>query len=816
MDYLKIAWRGLKKQPFFTFLNIFGLAIGMAGFLLISLFIYDELTFDKMFSDSDRIYRIDIELKNAGEINKYAAIAPLLAPTLANDYPQIEMVTRFKLTSSKLLRKTNTELNVKEDHVVGVDSTFFKMFGLDLLIGNTKTALTAPNTLILTKTAAEKHFLINEALGQTLLLDNKDIYTVTGVIDDMPKNSFLRNHTVFIAMASYDDADDPSWANWTFPSFIKLLPSANINSLETRLSSVFETYMIPWIRTFSPGYNIEDVRKSRKKTGNYMKWSSVALTDIHLYSIDIEDELSPNSDIQNVHILSFIGLFLVLLACVNFMNLSTAHSLKRAKEVGIRKTLGSHRIGLIWQFLTEAGLISFLSLLVAIILAIIVMPFFNELANKAIVIPFGNPIFWILLFSITALLGLFSGSYPAFFMSNFAPARVLKGGGQNSIDGGNIRNFLVVFQFAISVFLIVYTLVVFQQLQFIQNKDLSYQKDQVLIIDDVDAVRNQKATFKQEVQQLAQVARVSLSSFLPTPSARSSITFFRKGDQENGLIFGNWKVDYDYISTLNMEILSGRDFDNQISTDSSAIILNESAVAMLGVKPEEALGRRLTNDFKLKLKDDEKINYYTVIGVVKNFHFESFRNNIDATSLSLGSNSNKMIVKLESGNFSNSIASIEKIWKNRAPGQPFNYYFMDDSFNTTYESEQRLGNIFITFTILSIFIACVGLFGLAAFNAERRYKEIGMRKVLGASVFQITYKLSVDFLKLVGIAILISLPLAWYVMDKWLQDFSYRIEIGWGVFVLAAFLAIIISILTVSFQSIKAALANPIKSLKTE
>ncbi len=323
-----------------------------------------------------------------------------------------------------------------------------------------------------------------------------------------------------------------------------------------------------------------------------------------------------------------------------------------------------------------------------------------------------------------------------------------------------------------------------------------------------------KATFKQEAQQLAQVARVSLSSFLPTPSARSLITFFREGDQKNGLIFGNWKVDHDYISTLNMEILAGRDFDNQIFTDSSAIILNESAVAMLGVKPEEALGRRLTNDFKLK--DGEKINYYTVIGVVKNFHFESLRKNIDATSLSLGSDSNKMIVKLETGNISNSIASIEKIWVKMAPGQPFNYYFMDDSFNTTYESEQRLGNIFITFTILSIFIACLGLFGLAAFNAERRFKEIGMRKVLGASVSQIVYKLSIDFLKLVGISILISLPIAWYAMGKWLQDFSYRIEIGWEVFALAAFLTVVISILTVSYQSIKAALANPIRSLKAE
>lgn len=551
-----------------------------------------------------------------------------------------------------------------------------------------------------------------------------------------------------------------------------------------------------------------------------MNFNTTTLTDIHLHSSDREGEFSLNSDIQNVYIMSFIGFFLILMASVNFMNLSTAHSLKRAKEVGIRKTLGSDRFGLIRQFLTESVLISLLSLLLAVAIAAIAMPFFNVLSGKAISIPFNNPVFWLVLVSAALLLGLFSGSYPAFFMSRFIPAKVLKGA-QSNVGGGKIRNSLVIFQFIISVFLIVSTLVVFQQVNFIQNKDLGFQKDQILIIDDVYAAGNQVEYFKQEVKKISQVESVSLSSFLPTPSARNGITFFVEGafvdgtmKSEKAVIIGKWRIDHDYVSTLELEIIAGRDFDRQFTTDSSGLILNESAVTMLGVQPEKAIGMRLTSDFHRQ--DKENMEYSTVIGVVKNFHFESLRNNIDALSLSLGGNSNKMIVKLNAGDFSNAIDNIEETWSKIAPGQPFNYYFMDESFNDTYKAELRLGSIFITFTLLSIFIACLGLFGLAAFNAEKRSKEIGIKKVLGASVNQITYQLSIDFLKLVGIAIIVSLPLAWYAMNKWLEEFTYRIEISWWVFAIAAFLTVAISILTVSYQSIKAAILNPVNSLRSE
>ena len=814
---LKIAQRSLKKQPFFTFLNTFGLAIGMAGGLLISFFLYDELSFDKMFADADRIYRLNIDNRINGETNYYAAAPGPMAGTLKQDFPHVEMITRFRDTGSKLIRKPDTEQNVKEDYVVGADSSFFEMFGLHLLVGDKKTALKEANSLVLTRTAAEKHFGLNEALGQSLLLDNEETYVVTGVMNDLPKNSFLCNHSIFMSISSFEDEHSPAWNLWNFPTFVKLPPAANVEDLQAFLNSVKEKYLIPWAMTFVPGLTVESSKTSDEATGNFMRFNTTALTDIHLHSFDREGEFSPNSNIQNIYILSLIALFLLVLASVNFMNLSTAHALKRAKEVGIRKTLGSNRLGLIRQFLTEAGLISLLSLLLAVSLANGALPYFNELAGKSISIPFGQPGFWLVLVSAALLLGLFSGAYPAFFMSKFIPVKVLKAGGQNGVGGSTVRNSLVVFQFTISVFLIVSTLVVFQQLKFIQNKDLGFQKEQILVIDDVAAAGKQLASFKEEVHKLRQVKQVSLSSYLPTPSSRSGTTYFQEGglsDSERALIIGDWEVDHDYVATLGLEIIAGRDFDRQFPTDSSGIILNESTVAMMGVEPTEVIGLRLTSDFHRP--DKENMEYKTVIGVVKNFHFETLRNDIDAMSLILGSNANKLMVKLNPGDFSTNIAHIEKSWKALALGQLFNYYFMDDSFNETYRSEQRLGNIFFLFTILSIFIACLGLFGLAAFNAERRIKEMGIRKVLGASVGQITFKLSIDFLKLVGIAILIALPLGWFAMNKWLEDYSYRIEIAWWVFALAALMAIVVSILTLSYQSIKTALANPVESLRSE
>jgi putative ABC transport system permease protein len=780
----------------------------MAGGLLISLYIYDELSFDKMFADADRIYRIDTDVKFGGaEIKSTEAAAPM-AEALQRDFSQVESTTRIRDRGSFLLRKSGTATNTKELHAAFADSTFFDFFGLKLLVGDTKTALTEPNTLVLTKTAAEKHFGVQNALGQSMLLNNTDTFNVTGVIDDLPKNSLLREHSIFMSMAGYADSREANWGSMNYFTFVKLIPSVTNTDFDEPLQGMLERYMLPWAQEFFPGMTAESFAAS----GNYWRHKTMPLTDIHLYS-NRQSELSANSSIQNVYILSFIALFLIILATVNFMNLSTAHSLKRAKEVGIRKTLGSNKSDLIRQFLIESGLISFISLLLALIIAILALPGFNMLSGKSISIPYTNPIFWLAVLVATLALGLFSGSYPAFFMSRFIPVKVLKGGGQNNVGGGKIRNSLVVFQFAISVFLIVSTLVVFQQLKYIQGKDLGFTKDQIVLINDTYAAGSQVQVFKEEVAQLGQVENATLSDYLPVPSSRSNSSLFREGslDQESAIQSQIWEVDHDYISTFNMELVAGRDFNSKFVADSTAVVINEAMLPILGVKAEEALGMRLTGDLEMEEKE-----FYTVIGVLKDFHYESLRENIGALALFLDNSTGTLSVKLKAGDFSSTLASIEGIWNNIAPGQPFSYRFMDESFNTTYEAEQNLGRIFMIFTFLSILIACLGLFGLAAFNAQKRTKEIGVRKVLGASVAQISYRLTTDFLKMVGIAILIAIPLGWFVMNKWLQDFSYRIEIPWWIFLLAAFLAIGIAIITVSYQSIKAAIVNPIKSLRTE
>ncbi len=819
-NYFKVAFRSFTKQPFFTFLNTFGLAIGMAGGLLISLFIYDELNYDTMFPDADRVYRLNIDNQTNGEYSEYATSPSPMAAVLLADCPQVEKLTRFRLVENVLVRRPETQLNVKENHVTGADTMVFEMFGLKLMHGNSKTALKEPNTMVMTVSSAVKHFGVENALGQSLLLNDEDLYMVTGIVEDMPKNSFLRNHTVFLSLSSFEDAESLAWNTWRFPTFVKLKPQTKLEDFQAFLDTVKDRYLIPWAMTFVPGLTVESSKEAEKVSGNFMRFNTTALTDIHLHSSDRRGEFSPNSDIQNVYIMTFIGFFLILLACVNFMNLSTAYSLKRSKEVGIRKTLGSNRFGLVRQFLTESSLISLLSLILAVFIALIALPYFNVLADKSIEIPYLNIGFWVILLLSGLVLGLLSGGYPAFFLSRFVPVKVLKGHSGNT-GGGGIRNSLVVFQFAISVFLIVSTLVVYQQVNYIQNKELGFQKDQVLVIDNLRAMGNQTQAFKEGVQQLSQVSNVSLSSYLPTPSKRGSITYFIEGamdgesfSSESAMIIEQWDIDQDYIPTLDLEVIAGRNFDREYGSDSSGLILNEATVTMLGTTPEEAIGMRLTTD--IHRPDKENMEYLTVIGVVKNFHYETLRNDIDALTFILNGGADKMIVRLGNDDFSKSINDIEEYWNKLVPGQPLDYYFMNESFNDTYKAELRLGNIFMVFTFLSLFIASLGLFGLAAFNAEKRIKEIGIKKVLGASARYITFQLSLDFLKLVAIAIIVALPISWYAMNRWLDDFSYRIDVGWEVFAISAFLAIVISILTVSYQSIKAAMVNPVKNLRSE
>ena len=806
-NQLKIAWRSIKKQPFLNSLNTLGLAIGIAGTLLICLFIYDELSYDKMFADAERIHRINVDMKFGGPDRQMSQVSGLMAEAVLNDIPQVDQVLRFRPWGTISLKPENSTELVLEQRSAFADTTLVDMLGLELLYGNPKEALSGPNKLILTRSAAEKHFNPSRAIGKKMVFDEGRTYTVTGIIEDLPKNSFLNDYTVFMSMESRPD-EFMNWGNHNYNTFLKLSPHSTATEIAAPLQGMMEKYLIPYAQEFFPGITLEQFEAS----GNYVNYSTIPLTDIHLHS-NRDTDMSQNGDIDNIYILTFIAIFLILLASINFMNLSTAYSLKRSKEVGIRKTLGSNKIALIRQFLAESGLITFGAMVIALLLVLLVLPYFNTLADKTITLPFKNPVFWGLILLSVLILGLLSGSYPAFFMSKFIPVKVLKGSGENSVGGSKLRSTLVVLQFTVSVFLIIGTLVVAQQLSFIQNKDLGYSKDQVILIENVNRLGNSAQSFKADVKALAQVSNASLSGFLPTPSYRTDSSFFLEGkmNQESAINMQGWPVDFDYTNTLGLEIIAGRDFDPSITTDSTAIIVNESALNVMQLTANEALGKRIFNGI-----GEDNTNEFTIVGVVKNFHFETLRKIIRPLSLHIENSSDRMVVKLKSGDFESSLAQIENLWNAQGPGIALDYRFMDDSFNQVYQNEQRLGKIFIIFTALSIFIACLGLFGLAAFNAQKRVKEIGVRKVLGATVGQITYRLSFDFLKLVIISILIALPIGWFVMNRWLQDFTYRIDIGLGTFLIASVLAIAIALLTVSYQSIRAAIVNPVKSLRTE
>lgn len=820
LSNLRIALRRFTKHPFITSLNTLGLAVGIAGAMLMGIYIHDEMVFDTMFADADRIYRINIDNMTNGEYSEYASAPGPMGSVIAEDCSSVQLVTRFREMDGILIRPQDSTYNLKEEYVTAVDSAFFEMFGLNLIDGDPATALKNPNSVVLTESASKRLFGKRNALGLDVLVDNEQSYIVTGILPDLPPNSFLRNHSIFMSLSSFEDSKTIAWNTWYFPTFVKLYPDSRVKDLQAFLDTVKDSYLIPWAMAHIPGLTVEKAKKMEEETGDFMRFNNIALTDIHLYSHNREGEFSINSDIQNVYILAIVALFLIMMASVNFMNLSTANSLQRAKEVGIRKTLGSNRRTLILNFITESIVQVMVSMILAIALASIAIPAFNLLSGKSIAIPWGSLDFWFVLILASVLLGLLSGFYPAIFMSRFAPAHMLKKN-NSKVGGKSVRNSLVVFQLVISIFLIIGTIVVFQQVSYIQSKDLGFQKDQIFVIEDVDAAGDQMESFKNDVNQLSQVENVSLSSFLPTPSNRRGITFFSEGAfigdelmSEKALIIENWGIDDEYLTTLGLELVAGRNFVSSSGSDRMSLIVNETTAEMLGLSPDEAIGFRLTNDFRRP--DKENMEYMTIIGVVKNFHFESMRNRIDAVSMALADDADKMIVRLNSDNYEETINELERRWIKVAPDQPFHYYFLDDSFNNTFKSELQLGRILVVFTQLSIFIACLGLFGLATFAAQKRAKEIGIKKVLGASVKLITYQLSFDFLKLVGFAILISIPLSWFIMNQWLEEFAFRIGIKPWVLIVSALLAISISLLTVIYQSIKAAISNPVKSLRAE
>ncbi|MCE7069727.1 ABC transporter permease [Dyadobacter sp. CY327] len=806
-NYIKIAWRNLRKHKFYSFLNIFGLALGLASCLLITLYVLDELSFDKSFEHADRIHRVNADIRFGGADMALAVAPDPLAFTLKKDYPQIEQVVRLRENGSQLVRRSEGTENLKEDQVCFADSTFFKVFSLPLIMGDKEKALKDPYTVVISESNALKYFGKENPMGKGLIIDNDQTYTVTGVMQDIPAQSHLRDMNMLLSMSSNPESRLNGWGSHNFNTYLLLKEGVDPRQFEKNFETVLQKHTAKWLVSFM-GASLDEIRKS----GSYLRYSLIPLTEIHLHS-DRTAEINVNGNIQYVYIFAVVALFLLTIACVNFMNLATARSSNRAKEVGVRKALGSERSSLVNQFLTESVMLSFFSLALAVALAYFALPLFNNLAGKQVKFPIGEVGFWITLLITGGVVGVLAGSYPAFFLSAFNPLKVLKNSVELQGKGGYLRNALVVFQFVISVMLIVGTGVIYRQLNFIQTKKLGFNKDQMLIVNDAYALDKQVTAFKEQVMRLPNVENATVTSFLPTPSSRTDNTFFPAGQmqQDKGISMQNWAVDYDFINTMGLQMANGRPFQEEFPSDSSGIIINEAAAKVLGYA--EPIGKKIFGyaDQKMKQRID-----YTIIGVVKNFHFESLKKNIGALSLVLSRSNGTVVFKLNGGDVAQTVDQVEQLWKKMAPGQPFSYRFMDEDFNNVYRSEQRVGQIFITFATISIIIGCLGLFGLSAYTAERRTKEIGVRKVLGASVANIVALLSKEFLRLIIIAILIGIPIAWFGMNLWLNDFAYHVDLAWWMFLAAGAIAITIALLTVSFQSIKAALMNPVRSLRSE
>jgi putative ABC transport system permease protein len=802
-NYLKIAFRNLSRNKIFSGINIFGLSVGIATCLLIMLYIQNELSYDQFNEKADRIVRVVFRGSVQGQKMKEANVMPPTAQTLKKDYPEVLEATRLRTAGRPRITYGNKTL--KESAFAYADSNFLQVFTLPLIKGDARTALLQPNTVIVTENFAQKYFGKEDPIGKVLVLkDWNNSFKITGLMRNIPANSHF-HFDLFASMASLPESRLDSWMSSEYYTYLVLPAGYDYKKLEAKLPQVAEKYMSPQLEK-AMGMNLAQFRQKGNDIGLFLQ----PLKDIHLRS-DLNFELEPVGDIRYVYIFSAVALFMLFIACINFMNLSTAGASKRAREVGIRKVLGSLKHQLVRQFLTESIILTFIALLLSLSLIYWVLPFFNHFSGKNLSLNLlGNP--WVLpgLVFILLFTGLLAGSYPAFFLSSFKPVSVLKGKFSSGKNSASLRSGLVVFQFFISIVLIVGTTIVYKQLAYIQNKKLGYDKEQVLVVEESYWLGKNQDAYKNKLLQDTRVASLTGSGYLPAGYSYSNNFILYPENKTDQLVKTmKFDVDYTYLQTFGMQLAEGRNFSRDFGTDSTGLIINEEAARTFGWE-NNAVGHHLT----LPDNDGKKITFH-VIGVVKDFHFKSLHERISPLVMVLARNFDNIIVKTKTRDVSGLLASMKKEWEKMAEA-PFVYSFLDERVNNTYQAEQKMGMILGIFAGLTIFVACLGLFGLATFTAEQRTKEIGIRKVLGATVSSIVSLLSKDFLKLVFIAFVIAAPVAWFMMNQWLQDFAYRINISGWVFMLAALLAISITLLTVGFRAVRAAGANPVSSLRSE
>jgi len=811
-NYLKIAVRSLRKSKGFTALNVIGLAAGLGVCLLIVLYVTDELGYDRYNVNADRIYRVDADNYVNNTRFDAAMVSNFLGPTLVASYPKIQQMVRFRHPGDLLVRKDND--HILDHHFTFADSTIFKVFTLPMIAGDPNTALNNPHSIVIDESAARRYFNSTDVIGRTLEVgsDNTPL-KITGVIRDMPAQSHF--HFSFIRPIreswTFNDPDDNAWMANNHYTYILAQPGTTRAEVQKDVDAVVNLHIGRALQEL-----VHISMSDLEKAGNHLRYRITPLTDIHLHS-NKSYELEANSNIQYVYIFSVIAVLILLIACVNFMNLSTARSAQRAKEVGIRKVAGSTKGHLILQFLTESILLSLFSLVLALGIAVLLLPMLNQLAGKSLhpdLLFSGR--FLPLLLLLVLLVGCLAGSYPAFYLSSFQPIQVLKGKIAAGFKSSWLRNSLVVFQFFISIGLIVSTLVIYRQLHYIRNKEVGFNRDQVLVIHDTWSLGQGGTTnLRKDLLTLAGVTAATVTGDLPTIGGDqySQQGWFRNASLEarNAFFMTTLNVDDHYVPTLGMQIVKGRNFDlAHFPTDSTGIILNEAAIAMLGAKdPLNLIFWNKPNGFPARA--------FHVVGVVTDFNYNSMHDKIGPLAMQVNTfNWGRMAVRFHTNDAFHLIRQVESKFHAAKQGLPFSYTFMDNDFDKIYHAEQQTGQIFITFAVFAILIACLGLFGLVTYAAEQRTKEIGVRKVLGASVSGIVGLLSKDFTMLVGIAALIAFPIAWWAMYKWLETFAYRTEISWWIFLVAGAVALAIALLTVSIQTIRAALANPIKSLRSE
>jgi putative ABC transport system permease protein len=803
--YLKIALRNLLRSKGFSFINIFGLATGMTACILIMLYVVDEMSFDKHHQDGHRIYRIATIFGD----EKWVAAAAPTAEGLKKDFPEVEQVTRllrFPGAEKMLLKYEPSQKQFFELNGYYVDSTFFQIFSYDFKFGDIRTALHEPNTIVISEQIASKFFENRDPINQVLKVGlpfGEFSYTVKGVF----KISDNKSHIPAGFFLSANNSDVGGWikaqTNWAanniFHTYVKLKEGTDARVFESKLPAFLER---------NGGADF-------KAAGFTKKLFIQPLEGIYLHS-DYGYEVAPNGNIKYLYIFMSIAVFVLLIACINFMNLSTARSEKRAKEVGMRKAIGAERNSLIGQFLGEALLMSGLALVVTVILIELLIPFFNQLTHKELsLIDLPNIFLWLVV--LTVLTGLLSGLYPAFYLSSFKPITALKGKIGNTFSVTAIRKGLVVFQFTISIVLILGAIVISQQIGFMSNLNLGFNRSQKIILPLPTSESNVNAnTLKNELTNYAQVTSVARGSTYPGIESVMDMLFYAEGKNINENVDINITfVENGYIETLGIEVLRGRGFSKEFTNDTSAIVLNETAIKQFGYTLDNAVGKKVYFEFQ---NVQQVMN---IIGVVKDYHFQGLQYKIKPMGLTIlplfSAPTNYLIADVKkNNNYADVIATFQKTWNRINPNSPFAYSFLDQDFQKNYEKEQRTSSLIQYFTIIAIVIACLGLFGLATFTTEQRIKEIGVRKVLGASVSQIVTLLSKDFMKLVVISILLSSPIAYYIMDQWLQGFAYRINVEWWMFVAAGAAAVVIALFTVGLQAVRASIANPVDSLKTE